>query len=135
MADPGRLHVGMDRDLLTAHLFDRYATDIYVGQMVTVLLVAGAYLLTLIVEWPFVAACFRGTEHWFKTSVKGSLLVQFASYMLLFGVFLPLSDTSLYSKTSVVPPERITAPRGVPMFYISLQTEMFTARSSAAQPM
>lgn len=37
----------------------------------------------------------------------------------MFGIFWPLSGTSPYSKTSVVPPERITAPPGVLMFYIS----------------
>jgi len=104
---------------LMGFLFARYATDIYTGLRVTWLLVAGTYVLTLIIEWPFVAACFRGTRHWLKASIKASLLVQSASYLCLFGGFWLLSGTSLYTTMEVVPREEITRPPGVVMFFIS----------------
>ena len=50
--------------MLASHLFEKYATDIYTGLRVTWLLVALTYLLTLVVEWPFVALCFRRTPRW-----------------------------------------------------------------------
>lgn len=105
--------------MLMSFLFNRFATDIYSGLRVTWLLVAASYLLTLIVEWPFVALCFRGTQHWFIGSIKGSLLVQSASYVLLFGGYWLLSGTSLYTNMNVVLPDKISAPRGVVMFFIA----------------
>lgn len=104
---------------LMGFLFARYATDIYSGLLVTWLLVGGAYLLTLIIEWPFVAVCFRGTQHWLNASIKGSLLVQSASYLCLFGGYWLLSGTSLYTGMQVVSPEQMSAPHGVVMFFIS----------------
>jgi len=105
--------------MLMSFLFDRFATDIYSGLRVTWLLIAATYLLTLIVEWPFVALCFRGTQHWFMGSIKGSVLIQSASYVLLFGGYWLLSGTSLYTNMNVVLPGQISAPRGVVMFFIS----------------
>jgi hypothetical protein len=46
---------------LPPHLSERYAIDIHTGLRVTWLRVAAGYVLTLIMEWPFVAACFRAT--------------------------------------------------------------------------
>lgn len=107
--------------MLMGFLFGRYATDIYSGLWMTWLLVAGTYVLTLIIEWPFVAACFRGTQRWFTASVKGSLLVQSASYICLFGGYWLLSGTSLYTTMDVVAPAQITRPSGVVMFFISAE--------------
>ncbi len=105
--------------MLMSFLFNRFATDIYSGLRVTWLLIAASYLLTLLVEWPFVALCFRGTQRWFTGSIKGSVLVQSASYVLLFGGYWLLSGTSLYTNMSVVLPGQISAPRGVVMFFIA----------------
>lgn len=105
--------------MLMGFLFARYATDIYSGLRVTWLLVAGTYVLTLILEWPFVAACFRGNQRWFVASVKGSLIVQSASYVILFGGYWLLSGTSLYSGMNVVTVDQMNRPSGVAMFYIS----------------
>jgi hypothetical protein len=42
-------------------------------------LLVAAYVATVVLEWPFVALCYRRLEHWFRTSVKASLLVQTGS--------------------------------------------------------
>lgn len=105
--------------ILLSYLFRRYATDIYSGLRVTWLLVFAAYLLTLVVEWPFVALCFRGNQCWLRDSLKGSLLIQSASYVLLFGGYWLVSGTSLYSRMRVVPPDQIPTPPNVELFYIA----------------
>lgn len=105
--------------MLMGFLFARYATDIYSGLRTTWWLVAGTYVLTLILEWPFIAACFRGTRDWLRASLKGSFLVQSASYVFLFGGYWLLSGTSLYTSMNVVAPEQITPPPGVVMFFIA----------------
>lgn len=70
---------------LMPFFFHKYGVDIYTGLRVTWALVAATYLLTLLLEWPFVTLCFRKAPGWFPRSVKGSLLIQSASYILLFG--------------------------------------------------
>jgi hypothetical protein len=104
---------------LTSFLFSKLATDICSGLKITWLLVAASYFLTLMVEWPFVARCFRGTQRWIANSVKGSLLVQSISYALLFGGYWLLSGTSLYSNLDVVSPKQILVPEGISMFFFS----------------
>jgi Tfp pilus assembly protein PilE len=47
------------------------------------ILVLVSFVLTLLLEWPFVALCVRGSPGWLRRSVKGSLVVQSASYALL----------------------------------------------------
>jgi hypothetical protein len=78
-----------------------------------------SYCLTLVIEWPFVALCFRGTPGWLKRSLKGSLLVQSASYALLFGGFWLLSGTSLYTRFQVVPPSELPLSPALSIYYIS----------------
>ena len=43
------------------------------------------YLLTIVLEWPFVAFCFFRADRWFHKSVVASLIVQSASYVVIFG--------------------------------------------------
>ena len=55
-------------------------------------LVATTYGVTLLLEWPFVAACVRGSPGWLRRSVKGSLVAQTASYVVLVvaGIVAPI---------------------------------------------
>jgi len=106
-------------EMLMPHLFWRYATDIYSGLRVTWALIAGTYLLTLFVEWPFVASSFWKTSKWFVRSIKASLLIQSVSYVLLFGGYWAVSGKSLYTKMDVVSPQELSLPNGIVLFYIS----------------
>ena len=105
--------------LLLPRLFEKYATDIYHGLRVTWYLVGLSYLMTIVLEWPFVAFCLRKTDNWFIRSIKGSLLIQSASYLILFGGYYCLSGTSLYSQMSVVAAENINPPPGIILYFIS----------------
>jgi hypothetical protein len=77
------------------------------------------YALTLLLEWPFVASCLRGAPHWFAKSLKGSVIIQTISYLLLVALFWPLSYTDLYTHFTFVPPERVALPTDVYVFYVS----------------
>ena len=76
------------------------------------------YLLTLLLEWPFVALCFRKTEGWFRKSLWGSLVVQSASYLVLFGWYWAASGTSLYTDLAVVQPSAISLRKDATLYYI-----------------
>lgn len=93
--------------------------DIYNALRVSLTLIFITYLLTLILEWPFVALCFWRSDRWLTRSIRGSLIVQTASYALLFGGFWLVSGKSLYTSTKVVPPRELSLPDGVQVFYIA----------------
>ncbi len=77
-----------------------------------------SYVLTLVLEWPFVAFCLRRKPAWFKQSLIGTLLTQTASYLLLFGWYWLASANSMLTRAMVVSPSEITPPANVVMAYI-----------------
>lgn len=82
-------------------------------------MVAATYFITLLLEWPFVALCLRKCQGWFRKSIWGSLVVQSASYFIIFGWYWAASGTSLYTDMTIVAPSQITAPNDVVLYYIS----------------
>jgi hypothetical protein len=73
-------------------------------------MVVTTYLLTLVMEWPFVALPLRDRADWLRASVRGNLIVQTASYGLIFGWYWLASGTSLYTKFEVVSPRELSLP-------------------------
>ncbi len=82
-------------------------------------MVAITYVLTLLLEWPFVALCLRNSDGWFRKSIWGSLIVQSASYVVLFGWYWAASGTSLYTALAVVQPSAITLPKDAMLYYVA----------------
>lgn len=82
-------------------------------------MVAITYFLTLLLEWPFVALCLRKTDGWLLKSLWGTLLVQSASYLVLFGWYWAASDTRLYTDVAVVQPSALAIPNGATLYYIA----------------
>lgn len=81
--------------------------------------IVASYCMTLVLEWPFVWWCLRRTQGRRRRSLKASLLLQTASYALLFGWYVPASDTSLFTRMRVVPPTAMSLPDSVQVYYIS----------------
>jgi hypothetical protein len=92
--------------------------DLNNGWMWFWIMVALTYCMTLVLEWPFVAWCFRGTQGWLRRSLGASLVVQSASYVLLFAWYWSASGTSLYTRMEVVPPADLALPGSVLVYYI-----------------
>jgi hypothetical protein len=78
-----------------------------------------AYFMTLVLEFPFVASLFRNDPQWLRKSIKGSVIVQTASYLLLFGWYLLASVTSLYTQMKVVQLSAISLPENVLVYFIA----------------
>jgi hypothetical protein len=93
--------------------------DIYNVLLFLWLLVIFTYLMTLVLEFPFVALVFRKDAKWFSKAVKGSLIIQTISYAVLFGWYWLASDASLVTDTEIVNPSEITLPGDVVIYYIS----------------
>ena len=77
------------------------------------------YGLTVILEWPFIAWYFRGTQGWLKRSFRASLLLQSVSYVLLFGWYWMASGTSLYTQMNIVPAADLALPQSVLVYFIA----------------
>ena len=83
------------------------------------IMVVVTYGLTLLLEWPFIAWIFRGTQGWMRRSLRASLVVQSASYLLLFGWYWMASGTSLYTKMNIVAPAELSFPESVLVYFIA----------------
>jgi hypothetical protein len=81
-------------------------------------MVVVTYGMTLIIEWPFIAWCLRGTQDWLKRSLLASFVVQSASYVLLFGWYWMASGTSLYTQMNIVAPADLWLPGSVLVYFI-----------------
>lgn len=91
-----------------------------------------SYVLTLVLEWPFVAFCLRRKPAWFKQSLMGTLLTQTTSYLLLFGWYWLASANSMLTRAMVVSPSEITTPANVVMAYIAQRDgDVYQRRLSA----
>jgi hypothetical protein len=83
------------------------------------LMVLFTYILTLFIEFPFVLFLFRRDTQWRRKSIQGSLIIQTASYVLLFGWYWLASGTSLYTNNHVVTIASMTLPKNVSVYYIA----------------
>jgi hypothetical protein len=66
---------------ITRHL----SLDLYNAWFWFWIMVGLTYVLTLILEWPFVFFCLRNSPNRFRKSMWGNLLINSISYLLLFG--------------------------------------------------
>jgi hypothetical protein len=85
------------------------------------ILVFAAYVLTLLLEWPFVAFCLRRSDAWLVKSVWGSLVVQSVSYVVIFGWYWAVSGTSLFRDVAIVDPAQLHAPKGTVVYFIAAE--------------
>lgn len=83
------------------------------------ILVGLTYCMTLVIEWPFIVVCLWGKEKWFPRSLKASLVVQSASYLVIFGWYWMASGTSLYTKMNVVAASDLSLPKSVLVYFVS----------------
>ncbi|MGV3774342.1 MAG: hypothetical protein ACO1QB_15685 [Verrucomicrobiales bacterium] len=77
------------------------------------------FFVTLALEWPFVALCFRKRPLLVKRSLKANLLVQSTSYLLLFSWYSMVSYKSIYTNLETVPPEAINTSTNIGLYFIS----------------
>jgi hypothetical protein len=82
-------------------------------------LIVAAYVLTLVIEWPFVLFCVAEKEDRLERSVKASLVIQTASNAAIFGLLCSVSHMTLYSENTVVPLSDISLPGNALVYYVS----------------
>jgi hypothetical protein len=82
-------------------------------------MVAVTYCMTLLLEWPFIAWCFRGAQGWFKRSLQATLVLQTASCLVVFGWYWTASGTTLYTRMNIVAPADLSLPESVLVYFIA----------------
>jgi energy-coupling factor transporter transmembrane protein EcfT len=82
------------------------------------ILVVLTYLLTLVLEWPFVFLCFWRTPGALGKSLRGDVAVNTISYIILFGWYWLASDAGLYRHMHIVQPSQMPMPNAV-VYYIA----------------
>lgn len=106
--------------LIGGRLVDAVPMDLNNGWRWFWILVVLAYLMTVVIEWPFVALCLRGTRDRFRRSLQASFIIQSASYLVLFGAYWIGSGTSLYTRMTIVSPTELSLPPNVWVYYLAL---------------
>lgn len=77
------------------------------------------FVLTLILEYPFVWLALRQRENAFKEALKATAIVNGISYLILFGCYGAISDISFSTQLQVVSPTQIQAPKGYDLYFLS----------------
>lgn len=95
------------------------SVTVYNANLVLWGMMAVSYVATLILEWPFVYSCVSSPEGGIRRSLIASILVQSLSYICLCFLYSLARSDSLISETKLVPPEKITTPENVRIYYIS----------------
>ncbi|HEV2327266.1 MAG TPA: hypothetical protein VGY56_00585 [Verrucomicrobiae bacterium] len=104
----------LNHEIITVLPFNLYNAWHWIWAMVVI-----TFLMTLVLEWPFVFYCFRKEQDRFKKSLRGNLLVNALSYLLLFGWYWMASGTTLYTKMTVAQPSEIRFPKQGLVYFIS----------------
>lgn len=78
-----------------------------------------AFLLTLVIEYPFFWLLLRQRKQPIQTAIKATLLIHGLSYLLLFGWYSANSQTSLISQTQVVPAAQLQPSPAYTLHYLS----------------
>ena len=99
---------GMAPDLTIENFLPRFA-----GCM------AAAFLITLLLEYPFVALALRSGKRALLRAIKATLTVNCASYVLLFGWYAMAAGTSLVTELEVVPPGALLTQNGYRVYYLT----------------
>lgn len=96
---------------------------LYTGWLLFWGLIVATYLLTLIIEYPFVLFTFKGVPQKRTKAIKASFLIQTISFFILFvwygtfGFLFP--GLTLYSQNNIVKPSQMSLPDNVTMYFIS----------------
>lgn len=78
-----------------------------------------SYLLTLLLEWPFVFFSFEKSPERLVKSSKASLCVQTITYGLLIAYYLPVSSVNLITEFSAVSLSSLSPSENIRIYYIS----------------
>jgi hypothetical protein len=81
--------------------------------------VATTYLMTLVLEYPFVNFALRGTPNRLRRSIGASFKIQTISYVLLFLWYGAACNLTILTDLTLVEPSSLSLPKDVAVYYIA----------------
>jgi hypothetical protein len=85
-----------------------------------------AFLITLVIEYPFVRVIFRGAPRPWRQSLWACLLVHLGSYLLILGWYALAVEDPLLRRVRVVSSPSITLPEPVSMTFLGQDGAVYT---------
>lgn len=107
--------------LLLGWLSSLIPVDLSSGRWIYPGLILLSFILTLLMEYPFVFGAFKGVQGKWKKAWKGTLLTQLLSYIILFGWYGMTSHATLYTENKVVQLFEMELPKDVTIYFISAE--------------
>ena len=105
--------------LLTGQLADHVEITIENLRLWFCLLALAAFVLTLLIEFPFCWLLVRKQDHSIRKALKATLLINLASYLVLFGWYWAASGTSMLTQLEIVPAAQLRPPKDCALWFIS----------------
>ncbi len=96
-----------------------FTVDLYSAKYLFWVWVFTAYVLTLLLEFPFAFLLLRKDPQRLRKSIRGTLIIQTISCALLFTWYWKASVMTIYTETKIVAPAALTFPNNVALYYIS----------------
>ncbi|WP_430685200.1 hypothetical protein [Leptolyngbya sp. AN02str] len=112
--------------LLVGRLSNHPAVTLENLQVWIVVLVIAAFLLTLLIEYPFIWFLLRQRKQALQTALKAAFVIHGISYLLLFGWYGLNSQTSLLTELSLVPAAQLQTSERYTLYFLA---------SDSGQPM
>jgi hypothetical protein len=110
------------------------AFDLYNAWRWFWVLMAAAYLVSVLLEWPFVWWCCRTLPPKARRSWRATFLVQGASYLVICGWFWLASYASLYTQMRIAKPSEVALPPAVQVYYLGAEDGNVYRRLLAGGP-
>jgi hypothetical protein len=121
--------------LISGAISSRLPLNLNNAWMLFWLMVLITYIITIVLEFPFVALVFRGVARWRRKAVRASVIIQTVSYVFLFGWYWLASGASLYTRNDVVELSSISLPEEVMMYFISVDDgDVYASHLDQTQP-
>ncbi len=94
-----------------------------------------AFLLTLLIEYPFFWILLRQRQQAILTALKATILIHGFSYLLLFGSYSANSQTTLLTRLNLVPAAQLQLSNDYTLHYLSPdETQAFRSDLNGANP-
>jgi hypothetical protein len=96
------------------------SATIYSGRQVLIAVLAASFVLTVLLEWPFIWKLLTGTPRRLRKSLLASLIAQTASYAVLVPWYLLGGSVSVYTQATPVRSLAFVTNPGACVYYISV---------------
>ena len=120
--------------LSLVYLSSKLSIDIYSGRWFIPLVAFLFLTVSILLEWPVIAALFKGDAIKWRRGFKASTIAQCASYLLIAGWYLLASGFDLYTKAEVTSSRSFIINSNAVVYFIGLDGHAYKQGLSDTKP-